>query len=406
MRERGFLKYCANYVEISQEKQRMLKHLSIVLCALLLISCSSHSTQPASGDTVTVNFQNQQTPLYFTGSVKPIHVVTVVSPVDGTVATTKFQYGSKITNGQLLLTLASNSLTKDYQSALTNFLTAKQKYADSQATMASTQYLYNAGLIAKNDYLNGVSNLSDANLSYIQARVQLEKILALIHVTPKEIELLTIGDAKAIEKDLNKSIGDIPVSANANGIALLPPKQSSADDTGNDSSGTIHVGSEVKTGQALLSIGDMSGIAIDISVDEININQIKPGLSAIVTSPAFPGITLKGYVKEVSAQAKEEQTGGLPGFAVKIVVSSITPAEQNKIHVGMSTQVTVFINHPQVISLPLSAVTVVNGVATVKIRDKKTGQTKIVAVTTGTTTLDKVAILSGLAPGDEVVVSH
>jgi multidrug efflux pump subunit AcrA (membrane-fusion protein) len=379
--------------------------LCIVLGALLLTSCSSHSSQQASNNTITVNLQNQQTPLYFTGSVKPIHIVTIVSPVDGTVATTMFQYGSKVTTGQLLLTLASNSLTKDYQSALTNFLTAKQKHADSQATMTGTQYLYNVGLIPKNDYLNGLSNLSDANLNYIQARVQLEKILALIHVPPKEIELLSIGDAKAIENALDKSIGDIPVAADANGIALLPPKQGS-NDSGGDNGGLIHVGSEVKTGQALVSIGDMSGIAIDITVDEININQVKPGLPAIVTSPAFPGITLHGYVKEVSAQAKEEQSSGLPGFAVKIVVSSITPAEQNKIHVGMSTQVTVLIAHPQVISLPLSAVSLVNGEATVKIRDKKTGQIKIVPVKTGATTLDQVVILSGLASGDEVVVSH
>ena len=198
----------------------MLKQITIyfiILSLLLITACSKHSKNSAA-DTLTVMSENQQTPLYFTGSVKPIHVVTIVSPVDGTVATRKFQYGSEVKSGQLLLTLSSNALTKDYQTTLTSFLTAKQKYADSQNTMAGTKYLYHAGLIAKNDYLNGVSNLSDTNLSYIQTRVQLEKILSLIKVPTKEIKLLSIGETQAIEKALNKTISAIPIQAATYGL--------------------------------------------------------------------------------------------------------------------------------------------------------------------------------------------
>jgi HlyD family secretion protein len=390
-----------------QIMKHLLKLLLVLSCVFLLIpACKNRSPDESfGGKTMTISAEPQQLQLYFNGTIAPITTHTITSPVDGAVAKMFFQFGDNVQNNQPLLTIVSKDLAKDYQTALSAFLNAKQKYTDSQVMMSGTEYLYKAGLIPRNDYLNALSNLGSANLSFIQARAQLENLLSLIKLSKSSVELLKVGQQQAIEKAFNQTIGNIAIQANASGIALLPPKDSSSADSGSGNA-TLQVGSEIKSGQALLSIGDMSGIAININVDEISINQIKPGLPAIITSPAFPNITLQGYVKTVSAQATQQQGSSLPTFNATIVVPKITSVQAQQIHEGMTAQVNIVITKPLVISIPINAVKQNNGQATVSVIDKKNQMVRTVPVTTGTTTLNTVEITKGLKVGDEVVISH
>lgn len=381
-------------------------HLKITLLFIsTLFFCACSQSNNHQLQTITVQAEQQQSKLYFSGFVQPIKTSICISPIDGTISKLFFTYGQAIKKNQLLLTLVSGELTKNYQDSLADYLSNKQKYMANQATFLGSHYLYKKGLISKNDYLNAINDLQDSDLNYIQARIQLESLLKIIGLSKNEIELLKIGDAAAIQKALVKSIGAIPIYAQTTGIALLPPKENaSAQD---DSNATISVGNAVKTGEGLVMLGDMSGLSISISVDEININQLQTGMPALITSAAFPNLVLHGLIKNLSAQADDQnQSAGLPSFSVLIVVPHLTLAEQAQIRVGVSAQVTILITHPKTIFIPISAVMQKNGLAYVTIIDKKTKQLRAVVIKTGVTTLNKVAVLQGLQTGDEVVLHH
>ena len=58
----------------------------------------------------------------------------------------------------------------------------------------------------------------------------------------------------------------------------------------------------------------------------------------------------------------------------------------------------------QALVVPVGAVDLSQGGPRVRLRDEETGEERVVEVATGITTLDSVEILSGLAPGNRVVV--
>lgn len=368
---------------------------------LFLNACQENTTQ-TKVETFTVVAKTNVTKLYFNGKIKPLRVVTITSPVEGTVEKLFFRYGADVTKDQLLMTIISNSFQKNYQDAVTGYLTADQKNTNAKMTMDSSQFLFDKGLISRDDYFNTKTQLQDAQLGLIQARIQLENVLKIAQIPVKDIKLLKVGNTKAIEEEFAKPISNININATASGIALLPDKEGSSSGAGQEE---IRVGTQVKTGQALASIGDLSGLMVQIAVDEITINQIKTGLPVTITSPAFPTLDIKGSIKEINSQADIRQGGGMSSFDVQIVVPKLTKAERHQIHVGMSSTVEIILTKASTISVPISAVYEKDGNNFVDVIDKN-GKTTAKMVDTGKTTLTDVEILSGLKPGDTVVIGH
>lgn len=354
--------------------------------------------------TITIGPETSKTALYYQGYVQPITLYNVTSPVDGVVESLSFEYGRHVNKGQLLLTIASKELIKNYQTALSSYLTAKQKYYDSLNQISGTKILYDDGLIPRNDYVTALDNLQNARFDLIQSRLQLVEILELSGAPLKAIENLQMGDPKAIKAALKRHISVIKINAPHHGITLIPAKNT-ASDSSNSSSQKLFVGSQVKSGQTLLQLGDLSGISVNINVDEISINQITNALKAEVTSPAFPGIILTGKIASINAQASTSNSGGLPTFTVKVDVPHISFEQRKYIHVGMSAKVKITIVKNKQIVVPISAVFQKNDTSYVKIYNPKTRQIKDVEVKTGHTTQTDVVILKGLKTGDKVVIN-
>jgi HlyD family secretion protein len=155
----------------------------------------------------------------------------------------------------------------------------------------------------------------------------------------------------------------------------------------------------------LAVIGNLQGLSVRIKVDELTVNQIHPGQKVKVTGIAFPEHTLLGVIKKVERQG-ESAGGGVPTFAAEIIVPQLTEAEQHVIHVGMSANVEINTETSAQIIVPLTAISEKEGISYIKRYDEKSKQPIDVAVKTGQTTLDSVAILSNLKSGDKIVIPN
>jgi multidrug efflux pump subunit AcrA (membrane-fusion protein) len=179
-------------------------------------------------------------------------------------------------------------------------------------------------------------------------------------------------------------------------VLLAPAKND--DDTKKVSKGDV-----VKQGDVLAVIGDMTGVSVRIKVNELTVNQLKLGQKVTVTGIAFPEYALAGKISRVDRQA-ESSSSGIPSFAVEVAVPKLTPVQQAAIHVGMSAKVEIDLNDDARMMIPVAAILEKNGGAFVKAYDKKSGKLKEVAINTGKTTPNSVAVLSGLTAGDQIVV--
>jgi multidrug efflux pump subunit AcrA (membrane-fusion protein) len=162
-------------------------------------------------------------------------------------------------------------------------------------------------------------------------------------------------------------------------------------------------GDVVKQGDVLALIGDMSGINVRIKVNELTVNQLKNGQKVKITGIAFPDEILEGEIKRVDRQG-ESSGGGFPTFSVEVSVGKLTAAQQNIIHAGMSAKVQMDIQQASQIMVPITALSEKNGQPFLQAYNEKTGKIQSVAIRTGKTTMDSIAVLSGINPGDKIVI--
>lgn len=380
----------------------LLKRLiALTVIALLLSSCHGHNKDRHAKTTIiTAKEEQPVTHLYFSGVLSPITTTPVLSPVAGAVSQMHFTYGQRLKKGQVILVMNSKALAAQYRQAVNNFLEQKQKRSLTKTQFTAAQALYDAGVMSQNSFESAKASYENAVLHFLQFQYQLHQVLRTAHISPQVIEGLSLSQPEEINRLLQIHFRNIEVRATAPGIALFPDNQN-AQSTGNSQ---LSVGSVVKAGQLLLSIGNLSGLSATFDASEIDIDKLHPGMSVHVTSSAFPGELLTGYIHAVSAQAAAQSGsgGGLSFFAISINIPAIPSSLLHKIRVGMTAKFRIDLKGQAHVMLPLDAVTQQNGVPVVTViqSDKKV----VVPIVTGQTTSTQVAVISGVKPGDQVVV--
>ncbi len=380
----------------------MKKILLFVLVCGLVVGCGKKDTQQTPLETYTVKLSDSSAPLYFTGSVSPIRIISVATPEAGTINQQFFHYGQQVNKNDKLFIIISTKLEENFRTAVSTYLKAMDDYADKHRKFTGSQELHHLKFISDDDYYAAQNASKESYLALLEARYKLEAIFkkAGIH---EQVTKFHFDNREEIFKIFSTKHDSLIIHAPAAGIALFPSK--TTERSSHNASKEISVGSEVKAGQTLLVLGDINGIKINIDVNEININQINRGEKVIVTGPAFSQYTLHGVITAVNTQAKT-QASQQPTFPVTIEVPHLTTQEQQSIHVGMTAKVKVTLDQPQILSVPIAAVTHQGSQAYVQQQDPKTGRTRQVAVTTGRTTQDTVEITKGLNAGDIIVINH
>ncbi len=347
--------------------------------------------------TMTIKRHHKTHSLYFSGAILPIKATVVSSPVEGVVSKKFFEYGSMVKKGDSLVSINSNQVQKDYQAALKQYLDAKEKFFSSQAQFEGTKELYGLGIISREEFTNSKNTLHHNNVHYLQSLYALNEILKK-QKNDDDLTKLDYSDVKAVDAALRKNHDHVVVTAEADGVALMAP--SSGRSGGSES---LEEGGQVTLGQALLTLGDLSGIALNIQVTEVDVGQVKAGQKVHITGVAFPGIKLLGEVTHVDVQASAEGSG-LPTFAVKVKVGELTEEQQKIIRVGMSAKIQLDIEHPEALQIPIKAVSQKDGKSLVY-KLLSNGDKEAVAVKTGKTSLDQVVIEEGLESGDKIIIS-
>lgn len=369
-----------------------------LVCIMMLVACGdSKTTQKPAQKTYEIKSRPLHQSLHFTGIVQPIHEYSIISPMDAVIQEMDFNYGQWIKKDEVVLTLSSNELQKQYNLILTDYLKAKDSYTITKAKFIGTEELWHAGILSKNNYLSEKSSIDTSRMTLMQAKRKLTEMLeqmddnSLTHVSA-----LKLADFDKVSKILTSSHQLIRLKSTGNGVLLYPPK------TVDDKSSRITVGASVKAGQVIALVGDLQGIKVEIDVPEIDIDKIRAGMKATISGIAFGKHQLTGHVATVNAQASNTGAGGLPSFTAVVEVHSLTVQEQPWIKVGMSAAIELSTDSEPQLTVPIAAITREKGQSFVQIKLLK-GSIEKRLITTGSAFADSVVVESGLNAGDVVV---
>lgn len=176
-------------------------------------------------------------------------------------------------------------------------------------------------------------------------------------------------------------------------VAITPPLG------GRVTEQTVTLGETVTPEQTLFTVINLDTVWVQLNVYPRDISSVRVGRSVEITSDAAPGRTFKGVVSHIGDVADEttrtvrvrcviQNHGGRlkPGAFVRgnIVGATGKPA----------------------ITVPKSAVQSMDGKPVVFVKTGNTGEFKARPVVTGASFGDEIAIVSGLEPGQQIVVNN
>ena len=284
------------------------------------------------------------------GTVEAIQGVTVSADLPGTVAKIHFDSGEWVHEGDILVELD----TRQEQAQLAE--TEAQRDL-AKVNYGRTEQLVNAGVLARNEYDNVLSQ-----------------------------QKVTEGQVAEIRATIARKTIRAPFSG------ILGIRQA-------------NVGQYLAAGQAIVSLQSLSPIYVNFGVPQQTTAQVTIGRTLRITSNDFPGLQFTGRVTALDSVVSESTRN--------IQVQTILSNPQNKLRPGMFVQVSMGLGaSTPVVALPASAVNYApygdSVFIVTNLKDNKGNTYKGVRqqiVKLGGSRGDQVGVVSGINPGDEVVTS-
>lgn len=346
---------------------------ALVLGIIVAVSVYQSQKNVVTVQTGKVQKQNLASVVSASGEIKPKTYVNIGANAFGKIIKLHVKEGDHVKKGQLLAQLENvqssadvNATRASVQAAETDAVAAdaalKTSLADlnrakSDAVHAKldwerAQGLYNAALIAKQDYdvKKAAWESADAGLAQAEAKVaqaKAQKDSMDKHITQSQANLTRFTDV------LQKTTYEAPFDGV---ITNLPVREGE----------TVVIGIQNSPGSTLMTLADMSVITSEVKVDETDIVNVRLGQPADVTIDAIPHKTFHGVVSEIGDNAIVRSTGVATSQATstseeakdfKVVVTLTDPPADLRPGLSSTAKITTAVRS-SVLSIPIQALTV------------------------------------------------
>ncbi|MEE3003418.1 MAG: HlyD family efflux transporter periplasmic adaptor subunit [Pseudomonadota bacterium] len=368
--------------------------LFLILSFFIILSSSCKKE-----DKVTVSHEVIAQPstknhsLFYSGKIESLVLSTISSPIEGRVKTINVAYGDFVAKDQVIFELESNGVDDNTAEVIVDYLKNKDQISIAEAKLKNEKKLFEAGIIAKNEYTD-LKRMRDIDyINFIKSKAKIQDLLNIIGLDISNINKIKLDDVSQITNIINMH-NSIPIRANNKGIFLRSSEKNAI---------TLMTGVELKKGNSVGVIANQDEIKVNISVPETDINKIHVGQKVIVTGDGFAGIELEGTVDSLNLYNIDNSGSGTEvSYPVVIRVPNISESILTLVHVGMSAKVEISQHMQGKYFVPVNAVKVKNNTTTVN-KVSKSGQVLSEQVKVGRTTPDSIEILSGIDAGERIV---
>jgi cobalt-zinc-cadmium efflux system membrane fusion protein len=312
-----------------------------------------------------------------TGQVVPNEDRTyrVGAHVSGRISSIEVSLGDRVGKDQILLRLHSHEIHDTraaYLVARDALVQARERSAYAQRVRDRAHRLLALQAISKEqaDQAETEWNTSLAAVDAAQAQLDGERT----HLV--EVLEVPIG-----ESGIPEDVDTVPVRAPASGVVIERKAT---------------VGSVATAGDPLVAITDPSLLWVIANVDEADLSSLRPGQSVNVQVRAYPGRNFHGRIEKLGEQ--------LDPVTRTLEVRVAVPNEQGLLKPEMFATVDILRQAiPQAIAIPRGAIQDIEGKPTVFL-ETAAFHYRPQPVVTGQSVGERVQVVSGLKPGDRVVV--
>jgi multidrug efflux system membrane fusion protein len=311
--------------------------------------------QPRLVNVVRVSMDTSEADVAYSGDVRARYETNLSFRVAGKIVARNVEVGSAVRASAVLARLDPEDQQLNTRSAQSQLEAAKSEFEQTKAELERYGDLLKKNFISQAEYERRLNAFNVAKARLEQAQAQLS------------------------------------VSKNQAGYTEL-----AADHAGVVTAILAEVGQVVSAGQTVMKLARTDEKEVVISIPENRLADLTAAGEITVTLWADPAKTYRGKVREVSPSADPVTRT----YAARISILDADVA----VSLGMTANVYLKgLQRGTTMLLPATALFQDDGKAAVWVVDAATSQVKLVPVDIGEYVEDKVAILSGLKPGDVVV---
>ncbi len=311
-----------------------------------------------------------------TGKLEPKESIQISAEVLGNVQEVLVAEGDVVERGQLLLRIDRGKLQEDIDR-----LEAQRRLDSITIDGAGLRLRKADGDLARTRDLHGKGIVSDADLESTDLQREQAKVDVDAAV---ERQLQTAASLRALRSDLDKTAVKAPLT----GTVLQVQRKVGEG---------VAPGMGGSAGTALVKIGDLSSILVEVAIEEAEIALVAVGQAAHVEVDALPDERFAAVVEEV---AIEGRTGSRGAVVFDARLRLLEPSVQ--LRAGMSARADIHVGQESdVLVVPQAALREVDDEEIAFVEEDGVVHRRTLA--TGTSNETHLVVVSGLEPGDRVV---
>ena len=344
----------------------------------------SNSSNAATQLTSTVQQGVVSNTITASGSVAPVAEQTSSFAVSGVIASVNVSLGQTVTAGQVLGTLQTGPLQQIVNNDSTLSSQARALYANASSELAAVE----AAPVTANS--TTAQSISSTNSAKQQVATALDQVTTNTQNLARDETNLANATLTAPMAGVVIALGD--------SVGQTVGSGSSSSSTTESTSATAASGtSSASSGSSFATIANISAMTVSASIAEADIASVTVGQKAVVTFPAVPGQTAEATVTAIAPTATTSNS--VVTYATTITLASIPTG----LRLGQTAAVAITTKSSAADALyvPAAAITMANGVSTVKVVGS-TGKITPVNVTLGIIGTAGTQILTGLKAGQTV----
>ncbi len=373
------------------------RRIAVIAGLVLIAACKTKAAGPVALPTVEITRGDIAVRVQATGTVEPINPVDIKSKAQGMIIKMPVEVGSVVKRGDLLAQVDPRDVKNQFDQAMADDVVANANIEKAIRDRARKDTLFARHVITQSEHDSTKSTFAAAQSQLVSAKANLD------------LARQRLEDA-SVEAPISGTIVSRPVTQGQ----------------------IITAATSANGGTTLMTVADLGRVRMRVTIDEVEMGNIRVGLPASVAVDAFPDRTFDGVIEKIEPQAVVTQ--GVTFFPVMVSINN----KDGLLMPGMNGEVTIrAADLTNVVQVPIDALRPTNELAPVSRMfvipvDSLTGQMRrdlvpteggsqtgtpgkyvVVALPDGTyemrlvkagpTDLRVVQVIEGVQPGDKVV---
>jgi HlyD family secretion protein len=396
----------------SKSRKRLWIILAVVVCGLagggILAAKTLGGAPPIDPSQLgTADLGDIARSVVATGKVQPITEVEVKSKASGIVTKLNTDINHTVRRGEVLAQLDEEEILDQVAAQKAQLAAAVSSAHSAAAAVAFDKVAAEAPDLPMFEHsyhraleMDGVLSqqaMDDAHQKYLAAANARDKAVAQIAVDNAKLHQseAQVQQSQASLKQLEEQLSYTTVTSPIDGVVLSRDVQ-----VGDAVSSILVLGS---TATLVMTLGDTHEVYVKGKVDESDIAKVYLGQAARIKVQSFPNRTFAGRVTKIAPLGVEKDN--VTTFEVQISIDN--PGGELKANMTANAEI-VLEEHKNTLSIPEQAVIYdKDRNASVWVPDPhgKDGH-RVLAIKTGISNGSRIEVLSGLKPGDKVVLQQ